>query len=243
MKALLLNSGIGSRIAHITKERPKCLIEIAPDLAVIDQQVQHLLDAGITESIITTGLFAEKIKEHLQRKFPQFKVNYVHNQFYRTTNYIYSLYLTRKFIDDDVVLIHGDLVFAPEILARLLKDPAPDAVAVDSSVQLPEKDFKGRIKQGYIREISINTFGPDCHFVAPIYKLSCSTFLKWLARIEQFILEGNNKVHAENALNQITDSLQIRPVLINGLFCSEIDTQADLDLVRRYWQEKAEKNP
>ncbi len=238
MKALLLNSGIGSRIAHITKEKPKCLIEIRPDTTIIDQQMRHLLQVGISECIITTGLFAEKIQEHVRQRFPQMKVCYVHNPFYRTTNYIYSLYLARKTIDDDIILIHGDLVFEAQVLARLLKDPAADAVAVDSSVPLPEKDFKGRIEQGYIREISINTFGSDCHFVAPIYKFSKDTFLKWLSSIERFILEGNNKVHAENALNLITASLQIKPVLIDGLFCSEIDHQADMDMVRAYWQDK-----
>jgi|SRR3989338_1069615 len=239
MKALLLNSGIGSRIAHITKDKPKCLIEFRLDTAIIDQQMHYILQSGINECIITTGLFAEKIQEHIRQKFPQMKVLYVHNPFYRTTNYIYSLYLARKFIDDDIVLIHGDLVFEEEVLARLLKDPAPDTVALDTSVPLPEKDFKGRIEQGRVTEIGINTFGPDCHFVAPIYKLSKDTFLRWLSSIEQFILEGNNKVHAENALNKIAHSLQIKPVLINGLFCSEIDNQADMDLVRAYWQDKA----
>ena len=242
MKALILNSGVGNRIADVVSGKPKCLLEIGPGTTILSQQIQHLLDANINECIVTTGPFVEDIKNHIRQKFPQMNVQYVHNPLYRTTNYIYSLYLARKFIDDDILLLHGDLVFEPEVLTRLLQDSAPNAIPVDTSVPPPEKDFKGRIEQGCIKEVGVNTSGSDCYFVAPLYKFSQQSFLDWLVQIEQFIFEGEHTVHAENALNQIMDALQVKAVPINGIFCSEIDTKEDMDSVCTYWRRRSKRN-
>ena len=46
----------------------------------------------------------------------------MYNPKYKTTNYIYSMWLTKKFIDDDIILLHGDLVFDKKLLERLIAE-------------------------------------------------------------------------------------------------------------------------
>lgn len=241
MKAILLNSGMGTRIAHITKDKPKCLIDLDESTTILSQQIRHFLDGGISEFLITTGHCAEILKEYFQKHFPQIKVNYVHNSLYTTTNYIYSLHLSRDFIDDDVILAHGDLVFEKEVLRRLLDCPDENCIPMNTTLPLPPSDFKGRIREGRVVEIGIDTFGPDCYFVPPLYKLSLPAFRLWLKGIESLILHKQYIVHAENALNRITGEVPLAPVRIDGLFCAEVDNQTDLDAVREYRAKNKEK--
>ena len=59
MKALILNSGLGKRMGHLTQNRPKGMVEIHPGVTPLDLQIQQLLRAGIKETVITTGPFAK----------------------------------------------------------------------------------------------------------------------------------------------------------------------------------------
>ena len=110
MKAIILASGIGKRLRPLTNNMPKSLIKIK-DKTILEYQLDSLLKCKIEKVIITTGPFEEKIKEFLKTKYRNLDVTYVNNPKYETTNYIYSLWLTKDFIDDDVILFHGDLLF------------------------------------------------------------------------------------------------------------------------------------
>ena len=236
MKAIILNSGRGTRISHITTEKPKCLIDLDAHTTILSQQISHFLKENISQFIITTGPFAENVKRYVQKTFPRVPINFVHNPDYLTTNYLYSLYLARECVDDDVFLIHGDLVFEPEILRRLLHNPQPNCIPVDTSVPNPENGFNGRIDGGLVVEIGIGLPGKNSFFVPPFYKFSKAAFQAWLKEIGKLIVQKQYQVHAENALNMLTKKIPLTPTLINGLFCAEVDTQSDLDFVREYWQ-------
>ena len=62
MIALLLNSGLGSRMGDETREHPKCMTPISPEHTIISWQVKLLKDCGITEAVVTTGPFAEQLQ-------------------------------------------------------------------------------------------------------------------------------------------------------------------------------------
>ena len=57
MKALILNSGLGSRMGVLTSEHPKCMTEISAKETILSRQLKQLTDAGINDVIMTTGLF------------------------------------------------------------------------------------------------------------------------------------------------------------------------------------------
>jgi phosphoenolpyruvate phosphomutase len=231
MKALLLNSGIGKRMGDLTKDKPKCLVDVADNETILSRQIKALLNNGIEDIIITTGPFQERIKEYLKDVFPDLKVDYVTNPVYDSTNYIYSMLLAKELLDDDLILMHGDLVFEEALLEKTIKAAEKDTVLVNPQAKLPEKDFKARIKDGKVTEISINIFGPDCFFLIPLYKLSKSLCDKWLAEMELFEQRGELGVYAEEALNQILPKENLYPLYYHEEFCSEIDNIGDLENV------------
>ena len=55
MKALILNSGLGSRMGVLTSEHPKCMTEISSHETILSRQLKQIAEAGIEEVVITTG--------------------------------------------------------------------------------------------------------------------------------------------------------------------------------------------
>jgi len=233
-KVAILNSGTGSRMGELTADRPKCLVEIAPSETILSRQVKALNDQGLKDILVTTGPFAEKIKEHLDGGFTGINFTYVNNPRYAETNYIYSLLLAGDRLNKDILLMHGDLVFDWAVLEKLLQSPHEDAVLVNPYVELPEKDFKAEIRGGLVKKIGVNVFGAGCVFLVPIYKLSRETFGKWLEEMKVFKEKGCLDVYAEDALNNLLVDMSLYPVEFKKEFCTEIDDLEDLRLVREY---------
>ena len=159
------------------------------------------------------------------------RFRFVHNPRYRETNYIYSVHLARELLaGQDVISLHGDLVMHPEVMRRLAASPV-SAVTVDSTLPLPEKDFKGRVAGGLLCEVGVNVFGADCIELQPAYLLKAPQTDRWLQEIAAFIAAGNEKVYAENAFNAVWRDIPIRPLDVQGLLCAEIDNQQDKEHV------------
>ena len=145
MKALILNSGLGSRMGVLTSEHPKCMTEISPRETILSRQLRQLSDAGIRQVVITTGYYDEVLVNYCRALDLPLDFTFVKNPVYDQTNYIYSIYCAREYLDDDIVLMHGDLVFENEVFDRVLASEA-SCMTVSSTLPLPEKDFKAQVK-------------------------------------------------------------------------------------------------
>ena len=155
----------------------------------------------------------------------------VENPIYDKTNYIYSMYCAKEYLDDDMILLHGDLVFNRGLLQKVIDSSFCDLVTINREKKLPEKDFKGRIKDGKLQEVSINIFDKDCFALQPMYKLSKETLRKWVDRTVSFIESGNDKVYAENAFNTILPNLEVHEFSYVDDFIDEVDNPDDLERV------------
>ncbi len=239
MKALILNSGLGSRMGELTKEHPKCMTEIAPGETIVSRQLRLLYGAGVKEIVMTTGVFEEVLQGHCASLGLPLEIKYVLNPRCRETNYIYSIYCAREVLRDDVILMHGDLVFEESVLAAMLAYP-DSCMAVSSSVPLPEKDFKavldgegtGDVTGRRIRKVGVRFFA---HAVAaqPLYVLKRESWEKWLSEIVAFCERGETGVYAEDAMNVLDGTAGIRALDIGGKLCAEIDNSEDLESVVR----------
>lgn len=232
MKALILNSGLGSRMGVLTSEHPKCMTEISNKETILSRQLSQLAYAGITEVVMTTGAFDSVLVEYCQQLELPLHITYVKNPQYKETNYIYSIYCAKEYLkDDDIVLMHGDLVFENEVFERILTNPESSLV-VSSSAPLPEKDFKAVIRDGKVCAVGIEFFN-EAMMAQPLYKLLRNDWNMWLEQIIQFCESGNTGCYAEVALNGITSECRINALDIKDLLCSEIDNPTDLAVVRR----------
>jgi phosphoenolpyruvate phosphomutase len=235
VKALILASGKGERLYPVTKEIPKPLVEIR-NRAILGSQIDNLIGCGITDVIITTGSFEGKIKEYVKERYPNLNVSYVHNPRYNSTNYIYSMWLTREFIDDDIILLHGDLLFEKKLLERMI-DEKGNRVLVNKKIEVPEKDFKAVVVNDRVIKIGIEFIGKNAFACLPMYKFSKSDFLFWLNECGEHIEKGEVNIYAENVFNKISDELLIYPLYFNDELCMEIDTKEELEMAERIIKE------
>ena len=230
MKAVIFNSGLGNRMEAFTQRNHKSMARLKDGETIFHRQIRLLSAEGISDFIVTTGPFEEQLKAEAA-DFPHLNFTFVRNPIYDKTNYIYSMYLAREHMNDDLVFLHGDLVFNRKLVHDVLACQDKNTGTVNFTKALPEKDFKGRVQDGKLLEVSIKIFDADCFAFQPFYKMDKATASAWIGKVCQFIHEGQDKCYAENALNEIFPALNIRAFSYEGYFIDEIDNMTDYDRV------------
>ena len=229
MKALILNSGLGSRMGVLTSEHPKCMTEISPHDTILSRQLRQIADAGIEEVVMTTGYYDGVLVKYCQDLDLPIRFTFVNNPVYDKTNYIYSIYCAKDYVDDDIILMHGDLVFENEVFDRVVSSPV-SCMTVSSTLPLPEKDFKAQVVNGMVMKVGVNIFNEAMEAQA-LYHLKRDDWRVWLDKIIEFCDNDNRKVYAENALNELDGAANIHALDVKDLLCSEIDNPEDLAVV------------
>lgn len=230
MKAIIFNSGLGSRMAGLTENNPKCMVKLYNGETIFERQIRILSDCGIKDFVITTGPFKEQLYE-VSEKFKNLNFQFVANEEYRSTNYIVSMNNASQYLDDDVLLLHGDLVFNKRLIEKILDNKNKSVCLYNEEKELPEKDFKGRFKNNKLIEVSVNIFDDDCYAFQPLYKLDKGDLQIWKDKVAEFVKNGNVKVYAENALNEITEMLNIQGMSYKDDYIDEIDNEFDYNRV------------
>ena len=87
MKALILNSGMGTRMGKYTKEHPKCMTELSDGETIISRQLKMLLNSGVTDVVITTGYFNDVLVDYCYSLDLPLSYTFVLNPVYNETNY------------------------------------------------------------------------------------------------------------------------------------------------------------
>ena len=226
MKAIIFNSGLGSRMGELTRNKHKSMIKLYNGETILERQIRILNEYGIKEFVITVGYKKEQIIE-MTKKYTNISFYFVENYDYMNTNYIVSMNNAYELLDDNFLLLHGDLVFNRKLIEKILKDKRESICLFNENKQLPEKDFKGRFKDNILREVSISIFDDDCYAFQPLYKLSKRDINVWKNKVKEFVNNGKTKVYAEEALNEITDRISIYGMSYKDDYIEEIDNIDD----------------
>ncbi len=229
MKVLILNSGTGSRMGDLTKKQPKCLTTINKSDTILGRQLKQLVTFNLTEVIITTGYYDKVLIDYCKSLDLPLDIKFINNPKFSETNYIYSTYLAKDLLNDDMLIMHGDLVLEDSVLQSMLNFEK-SCMAVSSTKSLPEKDFKAVLENGKITEIGINCF-ENAVTAQPLYKLNKKDWLIWLNEIITFCESNNVNAYAEEAFNICSEKCELFPMDYVSLLCGEVDTPEDLQII------------
>lgn len=213
----------------LTYEHPKCMTKISTTDTILSRQLKLIAAAGIKDIVMTTGYFDEVLVQYCNSLNLPLRFTFVNNSLYAETNYIYSIYCAREYLDDDILLMHGDLVFEASVLDDILCNEK-SCMKVSSTLSLPEKDFKAVVHNDRVDKIGIEFFS-DAMEAQALYKINKKDWKIWLDKIIVFCENNNCKCYAEDAFNEISNSCAIYAVDVKDRLCSEIDTQEDLAMV------------
>ena len=233
MRALVLAAGVGKRLAPLTEERPKGLIELGGQ-SLLARLLDGLQAAGVRETALVVGYRQEMIRAHLGAAHRGMPLRYLPNPAY-TKGPLLSLWTGRaEFERDDVVLADGDVLFAPALLERVIRTPAPNAF-------LGEPDFidTGEEQILYSRGEQVvalrrGVMGPpDAAYESRaewvgFVKAGRAAGIELAATLEAFVRQGRTEEDYEAALDALLPRHRFVACPTDGLPWIEIDFPQDL---------------
>jgi len=131
MTAVILAAGRGSRLSSLTDE-PKCLLRLNGH-SLLERHLRLLAGVGVERAIVVVGYRQERVREHVAGLRPEMEVHYVENREYEQRGNGYSLYQGLAAATGPALIIDGDLVYTPDIIAGFLNGGALDRILVGPS--------------------------------------------------------------------------------------------------------------
>jgi L-glutamine-phosphate cytidylyltransferase len=143
-KAIILSAGQGSRLGHLTDDKPKCLIDFN-GRTLLDWQLDALAANGVEEAVVVTGFRDDQIDAALARRGNAGpRVRTVYNPFYKVADNLGSLFVAKEEIEGDVLVWNGDTLVSEELMARVVGNAERDGICVtiDRKPAYDEDDMK-----------------------------------------------------------------------------------------------------
>ena len=229
MKAVILAAGMGIRLRPLTYKIPKPLLKI-DGKSLIKRSLDHLNDLGIKNVIVVIGYLNEQIKKEVGNYYKNIEITYVYNPEYSNSGSMFSLSKTRNEIDDDIILLEGDLLYEKKALEILLNSPEPNEILV--------APLSGSGDEVYIcvnesRELTnlgknINNIKDAIGELVGISKLSLDFLLALYEKAEEDYKKKEHLYHYEEVIFKLSQDYPIKCKLIDDLNWIEIDNEDDL---------------
>ena len=233
MKAIILAAGMASRLRPLTLTTPKSLLKVG-ERSLLQRSMDALIANGVKEFCIVTGYLHEMIEDFVKNQYADsIKVTFIYNKVYETTNNIYSLWLARPFAEgEEVLLLDSDLLYDPQIVARVLATDAPNVLTLIRH-ELGEEEMKVVTDaQGSIKEISKTCNPADAAGESLGIEKMGVAYTKALYReLEPMMNEEHlENVFYERAFERLIPQGHTYKVLdVTELFSCELDTIEDFE--------------
>lgn len=119
MQALILAAGCGKRLRPLTDHVPKSLVEVN-GVPLLVNALECLSGRDITEVLIVIGDKREMIVDRLGFQYKEMRIIYIENPKYMETNNVYSFWLAKDYVHDDVVMLECDLFYRRSLVDTIL---------------------------------------------------------------------------------------------------------------------------
>jgi choline kinase len=229
MRTVILAAGAGTRLKPLTDHMPKCLLK-AGSKCILEMTIENLLATNNSEIIIVTGYLENKIREFISERFPLLKIKYIYNNFYTSTNNIYSLWLTKdEVMGADMMMMDSDIVFDKRIIIKLQSSGHKNCLALKRH-DLQDEEIKVKVdSNGCVTEIGKEVNLSEAAGESIGIEIFGKEALKELFLILDRKVVTENKVNHfyEAAFQELSDN-DLYVVDTTEYFCMEIDTEEDL---------------
>lgn len=122
-KAIIIAAGIDTRLLPLTKDKPKCMLDINGK-TILQRQIETFKQCGIGDLVVVRGYKKKSIN------YPGLR--YCYNSGYMTNNILGSLFSAEVEIDDAFIAAYSDILFTRPVIEKLLKSTADISLCVDT---------------------------------------------------------------------------------------------------------------
>ena len=126
MRVIVIGAGRGRRLMPTTADVPKCFAEVA-GRRLLDWALRAFRASGLNRICFVGGYQIEKVK----RDFPDFIFR--HNTSWESNNILESLLHAEDLMDEAFICCYSDVLFTPDIIARLAASPDDMVLGVDTA--------------------------------------------------------------------------------------------------------------
>lgn len=237
MKAVILAAGAATRLRPITDTIPKCLLPVG-GRSLLQRTIDALCAYDINDIIIVVGYQAQSVISFCNNTYPKKALTCVENPIYDTTNNAYSLLLIQQYVlDDEVILLDGDILFDPRLIWHLLSSQRQNILLLRPSHLLGAEEIKVLTDTGnrilrISKDIDSSRASGESIGIERFSKQAVRKLFKILQRrIHQ---EQRVDEWYEASFQELIDSgEEIFALDTAGLACIEIDTAADIETAER----------
>lgn len=237
MNAVVLVAGTGTRLRPLTLERPKCLIELG-GRSLLERLLDALVRVGAREATLVVGYRAEAIRARVGERFRGMPIRYLVNPDYERGPLL-SLWTGRERLIGDTLLMDGDVLFAPELLKRLVRAETPSALVMDPAFTDTGEEIKVYLEGPRVRAIRRSRqVPPPVPFDAVgewigFFRVGTAEAPLLRAIVEERVASGAVEGDYEETLDRLAREAEVGWVSAAGLPWIEIDFPEDLRRAER----------
>ena len=229
MKAIIMAAGVGKRLQALNINKPKCLITVGSE-TLIRRSVNLLVNKGISDITVIVGFMAHLIRNELNND-----VAYFENPDFHSTNSIKSLWYARDLLEDNVLLLNGDLYYEHSILDYAINQTNAVVMLADST-RIDNADYRF----GFTGK-QINLFGKhltnqetDAEYVG-IVRIDKGFIKTFKQTLKEMIAAGRSNIWWEDVLYSfISKQVPIHFFDVAGTFWTEVDTLQDYNYLQNW---------
>ncbi|MBI4706030.1 MAG: phosphocholine cytidylyltransferase family protein [Deltaproteobacteria bacterium] len=236
LAGVVLAAGAGTRLAPLTSDRPKVLVEVAGQ-SLLERLLACCTTTGLRRVVVVTGYRGDAVERWLDAHPSGLDVCAVFNPDWARLGNAQSLYVARAALGEGgFVKLDGDLLLDPDILRRLLDSPWPSAIAVDRQARLDAEAMKARLDDAGrvtalgkwlpVEEASGESIGAE--------KIAAAAAPRLFEAIERLVdAEGRHDAYYEDVYQRLIEQgWELGAVDTAGGSWTEIDDAADLQRAR-----------
>jgi choline kinase len=237
MIAVLLSAGKGERMYPLTKDRPKCLLDIGDGGTILNSQLNTLIATGFKKILIVAGYKIEQVQKAVSEYSSPKAVEIIvlQNPFYRTSNNIVSLWLVSQNYEGPLISINGDNVFKNSIIEKLLETPGDIVMTINRKNEYDFDDMLIETRGNEVIQVgkTINRDDANGESVG-IIKYSKQGFKTVATFLENLMMsEENHQSFYLKALHEMMQSgFKFNYCLVSENDWYEVDFHPDVELLR-----------
>ena len=228
-EAVILAAGVGNRLNGSTGPMPKALLKFG-GRSLLARHVAALRQCGVADITVVVGFEAGQVRQELSGE-PG--VNLVLNPDYRRGSVV-SLWAARERLEAgrSIVLMDADVLYGPDLLARLVDSTHPNVLLLDREIEPGDEPVKLCVRDGAIVDFHKRPQAPhDWHGESVgFFRFTPEAAADLARRAADYVENGKGHMEYEEP---IRDMIQADPAQfgfedISGMPWTEIDFPEDV---------------